>query len=124
MSHRVLIAEDDADIRMLVALRLKACGYEIVQATNGQEALELVESEKPDLCVLDVTMPHVDGFEVTRRLRAAEETAHLPIILLTARAQTRDISEGLSAGATDYVPKPFNAEDLIARVKAELEGKL
>ena len=121
---KVLVADDDADIRMLVSLRLRSAGFDVVQAENGERALELVESERPALCVLDVTMPKVDGFEVTRRLRANAETARLPVILLTARAQSRDLSEGIAAGATDYMPKPFKADDLIARVKAELEGRV
>jgi DNA-binding response OmpR family regulator len=121
---KVLVADDDADIRMLVSLRLRSAGYEVVQAENGERALELVESERPALCVLDVTMPKLDGFEVTRRLRANAETERLPVILLTARAQSRDLSEGIAAGATDYMPKPFKADDLIARVKAELEGRV
>jgi DNA-binding response OmpR family regulator len=116
-----LVAEDDADIRLLVAMRLQSAGYEVVQAEDGQQALDLVASEHPELCVLDVSMPKVDGFEVTRRIRANRETERLPVILLTARAQTRDISEGLAAGATDYVPKPFKADDLVARVNAEFE---
>ena len=120
---KVLVAEDDADIRLLVAMRLRNAGYEVVEAEDGQQALELVASEQPELCVLDVSMPKVDGFEVTRRIRANRETQLLPVILLTARAQTRDISEGLAAGATDYVPKPFKAEDLVARVNAEFEGR-
>jgi DNA-binding response OmpR family regulator len=122
--NKVLVADDDADIRTLVALRLRSAGYDVVQAENGERALELVESERPALCVLDVTMPKVDGFEVTRRLRANAETERLPVILLTARAQSRDLSEGIAAGATDYMPKPFKADDLIARVKAELEGRI
>jgi DNA-binding response OmpR family regulator len=122
--RKVLVADDDADIRTLVALRLRYAGFEVVEAEDGEQALELVATERPELCVLDVTMPKVDGFEVTRRLRANAETERLPVILLTARAQSRALAEGIAAGANDYVPKPFRADDLIARVKAELEGRV
>jgi two-component system, OmpR family, phosphate regulon response regulator PhoB len=121
---KVLVADDDADIRTLVALRLRYAGYEVVEAEDGERALELVATEHPQLCVLDVTMPKIDGLEVTRRLRANAETEQLPVILLTARAQSRDLSAGIAAGANDYMPKPFRADDLIARVKAELEGRV
>ena len=118
---KVLVADDDADIRTLVSLRLRHAGFDVVEAENGEHALELVASERPELCVLDVTMPKLDGFEVTRRIRANPETAQLPVILLTARAQSGAQSTGMAAGATDYMSKPFKAGDLIARVRAELE---
>ena len=118
---KVLVADDDPDIRTLVSLRLRHAGFDVVEAENGEHALELVASERPELCVLDVTMPKLDGFEVTRRIRANADTAQLPVILLTARAQSGAQATGMAAGATDYMSKPFKAGDLIARVRAELE---
>ena len=118
---KVLVADDDPDIRTLVSLRLRHAGFDVVEAENGEHALELVASERPELCVLDVTMPKLDGFEVTRRIRANADTAQLPVILLTARAQSAALAAGMAAGATDYMSKPFKAGDLIARVRAELE---
>jgi DNA-binding response OmpR family regulator len=118
----VLIADDDADILALVAFRLERSGYEVLQATDGEEALRLAVEESPDLAVLDVMMPKMDGYEVTRRLRDNEATSRLPIILLTARAQQSDVDQGMLAGADDYVKKPFSPQDLRARVQAVLEG--
>jgi DNA-binding response OmpR family regulator len=119
---RVLVADDDADILALVAFRLERSGYEVLLATDGEEALRLAVEESPDLAVLDVMMPKMDGYEVTRRIRDNEATSRLPIILLTARAQQSDVDQGMLAGADDYVKKPFSPQELRARVQAVLEG--
>jgi DNA-binding response OmpR family regulator len=116
----VLAADDDDDILALVAFRLERSGYTVIQAHDGQEALDLALSEKPDLAVLDVMMPKLDGFELTRRLRAEEATSRMPIILLTARAQDTDVDQGFAAGADDYIRKPFSPQELRTRVQAIL----
>jgi DNA-binding response OmpR family regulator len=116
----ILVADDDPDIQALVVLRLERSGYRVLRASDGQEALELVLSERPDLAVLDITMPKLDGCEVTRSIRAHAETAEMPIILLTARVQDNDVAVGLDAGATDYVKKPFSPQELGARVASLL----
>ena len=116
----VLVADDDPDIRELVAYRMARSGYEVLQATNGEEALELATARCPDLAILDVMMPRCDGFEVTRRLRAQEQTARIPIILLTARAQDADVARGFGVGADDYIRKPFSPQELAMRVQAIL----
>jgi DNA-binding response OmpR family regulator len=116
----VLAADDDEDILALVAFRLERSGYTVIQARDGQEAFELARSEKPDLAVLDVMMPKLDGFELTRRLRAEEATSRMPIILLTARAQDTDVAQGFDAGADDYLRKPFSPQELRTRVQAIL----
>ena len=116
----VLVAEDDDDIRALVAFRLERSGYSVVLARDGVTALEISAKELPDLIVLDVMMPKLDGFEVTRRLRADEATRRIPIILLTARAQDNDVQQGFEAGADDYLRKPFSPDELRARVQAIL----
>ena len=116
----VLAADDDADILELITFRLERSGYTVLQARDGEEAWELARSAKPDLAVLDVMMPKLDGFELTRRLRADEATKRMPIILLTARAQESDVQDGFEAGADDYMRKPFSPQELRARVQAIL----
>jgi DNA-binding response OmpR family regulator len=116
----VLVADDDPDIQSLVVLRLERSGYRVLRASDGQEALDLALSELPDLAVLDITMPKLDGCEVTRSLRAHAETVAMPVILLTARVQDDDVERGMAAGATDYVKKPFSPQELGARVTSIL----
>jgi len=116
----ILAADDDEDILQLVAFRLGRSGYRVLQAHDGEEALALATEHEPDLAVLDVGMPKLDGFEVVRRLRAQESTRAMPIIMLTARAQDTDVEEGFDAGANDYLRKPFSPHELKARVQAML----
>lgn len=116
----ILIADDDPDILALVSFRLERAGYEVVQARNGEEAVHVALDRRPDLAVLDVMMPRIDGYEATRRLREHEETSRMPVILLTAHVQEEDIARGFDAGADDYVKKPFSPQELGARVQAVL----
>jgi DNA-binding response OmpR family regulator len=116
----VLAADDDEDILELITFRLERSGYTVVQARDGEEAWNLAQAQTPDLAVLDVMMPRLDGFELTRRLRAKPETERMPIILLTARAQDADVQHGFEAGADDYLRKPFSPQELRARVQAIL----
>jgi DNA-binding response OmpR family regulator len=116
----VLAADDDEDILALVTFRLERSGYVVLQARDGEEALELARERTPDLAVLDVMMPKIDGLELTRRLRAEERTSRMPIILLTARAQDTHVQQGFEAGADDYIRKPFSPRELKARVEAML----
>jgi DNA-binding response OmpR family regulator len=104
----------------LVTFRLERSGYTVLQAHDGEEAWELARDARPDLAVLDVLMPKLDGFELTRRIRADEATRRIPIILLTARAQDADVQQGFDAGADDYIRKPFSPQELRARVQAIL----
>jgi DNA-binding response OmpR family regulator len=120
----VLVADDDEDILTLVAFRLERAGCEVVKARSGDEALRLASELVPDLAVLDVSMPGLDGYEVTRELRRAEPTSQMPIILLTARAQEADVARGMAAGADEYVRKPFDARDLRERVQKLLGQRL
>jgi DNA-binding response OmpR family regulator len=117
---RIVVADDEPDVRELIAYRLGRSGYEVIEARDGEEALRLALAEPPDLAVLDVMMPKLDGYELTRRLRAEEATRRVPVILLTARAQEDDVSQGFAAGADDYLKKPFNPDELVARVRAVL----
>jgi DNA-binding response OmpR family regulator len=117
----VLVADDEEDIRALVAFRLKRAGYEVITASDGEEALLLATTRLPDLAVLDMMMPKATGLEVTRSMRDQEATKHIPVILLTARAQEADVARGFEAGADDYVKKPFSPQDLQTRVQALLD---
>jgi DNA-binding response OmpR family regulator len=120
----LLVADDDEDILQLLSFRLERAGYEVVQARNGADALRLAIELRPALAMLDVTMPGLNGYEVTRELRSNEETRTMPIILLTAKAQASDVSQGMAAGADDYVKKPFDAHDLKERVERLLRPRL
>jgi DNA-binding response OmpR family regulator len=116
----ILAADDDPDILELVGFRLERSGYTVIRATDGEQALAIARESKPDLAVLDVMMPKMDGYEVTRRLREDPATSRMPIILLTARAQEADVQQGFAAGADDYIRKPFSPQELRARVQAIL----
>ena len=116
----VLVADDEEDIRELIVFRLENSGYTVIEAHDGAEALELARNEQPDLAVLDVMMPKMDGYELTQRLREDEATSRMPIILLTARTQEADVQHGFDAGADDYIRKPFSPEELRSRVQAIL----
>ena len=120
----VLVADDDEDILQLLSFRLERAGYEIVQARNGDEALRLALELVPALAVLDVMMPGLNGFEVTRELRKNPATSVTPVLLLTAKAQATDVAGGLAAGADDYMKKPFDARDLTKRVDLLLRPRL
>ncbi len=115
---KILVAEDDPEIRTALERILRFEGYEVESANDGAAALHLVEEFGPDLAVLDVMMPFVDGLDVTRRLRAKGN--QLPILILTAREETKDRVAGLDAGADDYMPKPFELDELLARIRALL----
>jgi DNA-binding response OmpR family regulator len=120
MASRVLIAEDEADIRDLLAFHLERDGYEVARARTGAEALRLARERHPDLLVLDLMLPEMDGLEVCRRLRQDAETAALPIVMLTAKGDEVDRIVGLEMGADDYIVKPFSPKEVVARIRAVL----
>jgi two-component system, OmpR family, alkaline phosphatase synthesis response regulator PhoP len=117
---KILIVEDEQDIVQLVKLYLEKEGFRVITAMNGLEALKKVTDDKPDLIVLDLMLPEMDGLEVCKRVRSISDTAMLPIIMLTAKAEESDTIVGLELGADDYVTKPFSPKALVARVKALL----
>jgi class 3 adenylate cyclase len=120
MDTRILIVDDTpANIQSLAAI-LKSKGYQISAATNGKQAFEVLARVQPDLILLDVMMPEMDGFETCRRLKADERWRDIPIIFLTAKTETADIVQGFELGAVDYVAKPFNTHELLARVNTHL----
>lgn len=117
---KVLIAEDSSTVRRLVAARLMADGYEVLEASDGEQALTLSRSEHPDLLVLDKVMPKFDGFEVVRALRADPETQAMPIVMLTERTSEEDVLSGLNLGVEEYMPKPFSPHELSVRIQRVL----
>ena len=117
MNPLILIAEDDADIRALLRLYLEGDGFRVLEAENGTAALTLAREHASDMAILDIMMPGMNGFELTRALRKYSE---LPILILSAKSQDNDKILGLNLGADDYIAKPFNPVEIVARVKAQL----
>ena len=120
MPQRILLVDDDKAIVKVVRGYLEQAGYQVLTAADGETALHLLRRERPDLVVLDVMLPDRDGWEITRLIRADKLLAALPIILLTARVEDADKIVGLELGADDYITKPFNAREVVARVSALL----
>jgi len=120
MSERILVVDDDPDILQFVRLNLELDGFEVDLAGGGREALERAAEAPPDLMLLDVMMPEIDGLSVLRRLRSDPGTSSIPVIVLTARSLAEDRVKGLDLGADDYITKPFDLEELIARVRTVL----
>ena len=117
---KILIVDDEKDIVDLVAYNLEKEGYETLKALDGEKALQLVRTKTPDLVVLDLMLPGIQGLEVCKRIRKVPETAAIPIIMLTAKGEEIDKVLGLEIGADDYITKPFSVKELLARVKAVL----
>jgi diguanylate cyclase (GGDEF)-like protein len=116
----VLVADDDEDIVRFVEVNLRLEGFEVITASDGEQALEMATESPPDLILLDVMMPRLDGFEVCQRLRHDDRTKHISVIMLTAKSLSADKVVGLTAGADDYIIKPFDPIELVARVKSSL----
>jgi DNA-binding response OmpR family regulator len=114
----VLVADDEEDIRVLVSFRLGRDGWEVVTASDGREALDLILERRPDIAVLDVRMPKLTGIEVLEQVRADATVGETPVILLSAGVQEDSIAKGLEAGANEYMKKPFSPDELAARVEA------
>jgi two-component system, OmpR family, response regulator MtrA len=119
----VLVADDDADVRELIVFRLERAGYRVLTAGDGERAVELALAERPDICVIDVMMPKLDGYGVTERLRAAGELDGMPIMLLTASVEDAAVDRGFAAGADEYVKKPFSHRELLDRIERALERR-
>ncbi|MEX0833233.1 MAG: response regulator [Actinomycetota bacterium] len=120
MAETILVVDDDPDIARFVEVNLRSAGYEVSVASDGEEALDQAKTIRPDLILLDVMMPRIDGFEVAQRVRRNPQTANTSIIMLTAKALSTDKVLGLTAGADDYIIKPFDPIELLARVKGTL----
>jgi len=117
---RILVVEDEPDISALVAYQLAHAGFQVRTASTGREALRALDTETPDLVVLDLMLPEVSGTEILRAMRAGKETRDVPVIVLTARGDEEDRLRGFELGADDYVSKPFSPKELVLRVKAVL----
>lgn len=125
MPERILVVDDAPENIQAISTILRAEGYQVLAATDGARALEVLRKVRPDLLLLDVIMPELDGFEVCKRLKAAAEFAEIPVIFLTGKTETEDVVRGFEVGAVDYVTKPFHAHELLARVRTHLEiGRL
>ena len=122
MALKILVCDDERHIVRLIQVNLERQGYTVVTAYDGKEGLEKIRAEKPNLVVLDVMMPYMDGFEVLKTLRREPETENLPVIMLTAKAQDKDVFEGYHYGADMYLTKPFNPMELVAFVKRIAAG--
>lgn len=117
MPKKILAVDDEKHIVRLVQVNLERAGYEVVTANDGKEALQKVQEENPDLVVLDVMMPYMDGFEVLQNLRRNPSTRDIPVIMLTAKAQDADVFRGWQSGVDCYLTKPFNPMELLSFVK-------
>jgi two-component system alkaline phosphatase synthesis response regulator PhoP len=117
---KILVVEDEADIIEIIAYNLSREGFRVLSSRNGEEALDLARSQEPDLVLLDLMLPGMDGLEVCRQLKDEPRGAELPIIMVTAKGEESDVVLGLGVGADDYIVKPFSPRELVARVKAVL----
>ena len=118
---KIVIAEDEPDIRDLIRFTLQFAGYEVFAAGNGEEGFELTRRENPDLVLLDVRLPRMTGYEACRKIKADAELRHIPVIFLSAKGQEAEIQNGLDAGAEEYLLKPFAPDQLTERVRAVLQ---
>ena len=120
MGAKILVADDDLLISQLLESKLRSRGYEVLHAADGEEAIQLAQSERPAIILLDVMMPGLDGVEVLRFLQQHPEVSSIPVIMLSARKAENDVVTGLRLGATDYMVKPFMPEELFARIERAL----
>jgi CheY-like chemotaxis protein len=118
---KILIAEDERDIRDLVGFSLRFGGFDVVQAANGQEAVERAQVELPDLILMDVRMPKMTGYEACRQLKSIPAMRDIPVVFLSAKGQETEIQQGIEVGAEEYILKPFAPDELVRQVQAVLE---
>jgi len=119
--YRILVAEDEADIRFMTCFTLRYGGFEVIEASDGAQALELAQQMVPDLILLDVKMPRLGGIEACRQIKALPALRHIPVVFVSALGQEQEIARGSHAGAVDYLLKPFVPEELIKKVHSILE---
>jgi len=120
MSKRILVVDDEPSIARLIKMSLSVDGYEAVTATSGFEAMERVEEKKPDLVILDIMMPGMNGYEVCAELKSKPETLNIKVVFLTAKGDSGDAERGFTLGAVDYIIKPFDPEELLEKVRSIL----
>ncbi|MDP3012613.1 MAG: response regulator [Candidatus Subteraquimicrobiales bacterium] len=119
---KILIADDEPDILRLIKFILEKRGFEVFAASDGERAFRIALDICPDLIVLDVLMPNLNGVEVCQKLKKNEKTRNIPVVMLSAKSQGSEIKYGLEAGAADYIPKPFNTEDFVKRITSLIDG--
>jgi two-component system cell cycle response regulator DivK len=122
MSSRILVVEDNADNRVLIMDVLDSMNYEVIIATDGEEGVKKATAERPDLILMDISLPQMDGLDATRRIRATPELQHIPIIALTAHARVGDRERALAAGCNDYVSKPIDLRELANKLTRYLQA--
>ena len=122
MAKKILIADDEPNIVAAIEFLLQQSGYEVRAASNGRDALELVETWRPDLVLLDVMMPLASGYEVCQRIRERADLRHIKVVMLSAKGRDAEVNKGLAIGADIYVTKPFSTRDLMARIKSLLDS--
>ena len=120
---RILVVEDSPTLQLWLKVRLEYHGYTVIQALDGKAGLKMVKSEKPDVVLLDVMMPEMDGIEVCRRIKSDPEIKNIPVIFLSAKAQQKDIDEGLAAGAEAYITKPYESDELLEEIEKFLKKR-
>ncbi len=118
---KILIAEDERDIRDLITFTLRFAGHEVIATANGEEALQTALQEIPDMVILDVRMPRMSGYEACEQIKANESTQHIPVVFLSAKGQESEVQAGLKVGATEYILKPFSPDQLSERIRVILE---
>ena len=123
LPKKILVVDDNNDSRELVVKVLKNRGYEMIEAIDGEEALEKAVSEKPDLILMDISIPKINGYEVTKRLKSLEEVKKIPVVALTAHAMKGDRAKAIEVGCEGYISKPINVRELPAQVKSYMRGK-
>ncbi len=119
---RILVVDDEPRVREMIEFRLRQYGYDVLQAADGREALTVARKEQPDLVLLDVMMPELDGFQVCSRLKQHEATEHIPVVMLTAKAEAKDVTRAFNSGAVDYVVKPYDPVVLQQKVVQNLSA--
>lgn len=118
---RILIAEDEKDIRELIAITLQFAGFEVISTANGEEAFRAAIKESPDLLLLDVRMPRMNGYDVCRQVKSHPKTKHIPVVFLSAKGQESEVHTGIEAGAEAYILKPFSPDQLIQQIRKILK---
>lgn len=121
---KILIVDDEPDIVTNMEMFLESNGYDILQAFDGKEALEKTRQYQPNLILLDIMMPHINGLQVCRTLKTHKETKHIPIIIVTAKTQTDEVVEATKAGADEYITKPFELKELLSKIEKHLANQL
>jgi DNA-binding response OmpR family regulator len=123
MPETIMVVDDDSDILDLARLVLEGGGYRVIQAASGADALRTLAAERPDLILLDINMPGMDGWQVLRLLKVDERTSAIPVALFSIKSQVRDRVSGLQGGACDYIAKPFECDELLGRVRGILDAR-